>query len=325
MEKKSLKVVNMNKFDQSLLKTDKVSELRDILDAYGVAILEDYFSDDYADEIFYGTKKWLINLNLGLTKDPKSWTIKSIPLGPRYGMYQSIVSHSPEFWRLREDMYKLFVIVLEEKKLLCSIDGASIYPPYHPRKIKDWPHLDQTISSEFMCYQSQFVSTNTTASFVATIGSHLKHEKILDICGATGDKSNWHKFTDEEVIKLQKMFGKNYQTPIYAKKGSVIFWDSRTIHSAKYHDPNDNSQWRGAFYVSMRPKNDYTKRGVNTLVKAVREGRTTNHWGIKTFPTGDRYHVKNDQVLELLKNLESLSFVKEMTDAQKKLCGLLDY
>jgi len=156
-------------------------------------------------------------------------------------MYHSIVSHAPKFWELREKFYPIFQKVLNEDDLLVSIDGASVFPVVNsPKKSKDWAHIDQTICSDFMCYQSQFVATNTKSAFVCTPRSHKIHKKMIQDF-SIGTTSNWHKFTDSEVTKLKSIFKNNYQIPIYAKKGSVIFWDSRTIHSAKYPDTKDNS------------------------------------------------------------------------------------
>lgn len=315
----------VKKIDHSLLETNNPAELKEILELYGVAILTDYFDKKYADEIFEIAKQWLIDLDIGLTNDLSSWKNYNMPTGPRYGMYQSIISHCPIFWDLREKMYDLFVILLNDNKLLTSIDGASIYPSNNkPKRVKDWPHIDQTVSSDFMCYQSQFVATDTSASFVATVGSHLKHKKILDLCNSTDNKSNWYKFNEDDIVKLKKLFGDNYQTPIMAKKGSVIFWDSRVIHSAKYQNDDDNN-WRCVFYVSMRPKNTFSKRNINTIIKAAKEGRTTNHWGSKIFPLHPRFGNKNEKMTDLLNNTIELSYIDEMSNLLKKMVGLKKY
>ncbi len=263
------------------LHTSKPEKLQHILDTYGVAILDNYYTDAETDEFFQSAKEWMIGLNIGLTHDEKSWTIKNTPLGPRYGMYQNIISHFPGFWKLREDMSYLFAYLYgTDDDLITSIDGASLYPSKNLRSTDDWPHIDQTVNSDLMCYQSQFVTTDTTAAFVATIGSHLKHAEILQKFNIPNSSSNWHLFNTTERTELKKMFGKNYQVPIYANKGCAIFWDSRTIHSSKRQDPGDNT-WRGVFYVSMRPKKLLTNRNINTVTRAAVEGRTTNHWGSK--------------------------------------------
>lgn len=311
------------KINQKLC-TDDPTKLKNILEKYGVAILSDYFDESYADNVFSSATEWLINLDIGLTEDEQTWNMANTPLGPRTGLYQSIISHAPIFWDLREKMYNIFSIMWNNDKLLTSIDGATILPGSQKPKSKvvDWAHIDQTCSSDFMCWQSQFVATDTTASFVATIKSHLKHKEFLTMSKILNPESKWHKFDKNEIIELKKMFGEAYQTPIYAKKGNVIFWDSRTIHSAKYQD--DNS-WRCVFYISMRPENNFLANEKELIKTAAKKGLTTNHWASKIFATVDKFGRKNTKLTNLLKNLESLSYTKSMSPLQKRLCGFLKY
>ena len=301
---------------------DNLGDVRNILNEYGVAILEDYFSDDYADQVFEEMKNWMIGLKIGLTKKENTWISRNMPLGPRYGMYQSIVSNAPIFWALREKFHPLFSTILQNEELITSIDGASVYPAQNvPVKKSTWAHIDQTESSEFMCYQSQFIATDTNASFVCTPKSHLHHKKILRMIGNTKPKKNWHKFSDGEVLKLVKIFGDEYQIPILAKKGSVIFWDSRTIHAAKYQETRDDT-WRAVFYISMRPKQMFNDNDLKTVQTAVTEGLTTNHWATTIFKPFDRYNQKAPAVINLIRQSKSLSYVDKLTDVQSELIGL---
>lgn len=304
--------------------TNSVADLRAILDEYGVAILENYFEDKYADTVFNSMVKWMVELDIGLTLDTKTWKNSNLPMGPRYGMYQSIVSNAPVFWELREKFYPIFSELLGETELITSIDGASIFPTIHSPKGKpDWAHIDQTISSDFMCYQAQFVSSDTTASFVCTPGSHSEHKNLLKKFGISGS-GNWYKFTDDNIVELRQIFGGTYQIPIIAPKGSVIFWDSRTIHSAKYPDIKENN-WRSVFYISMRPKSSHSDESLATIQKAVREGLTTNHWGGKIFKPVDRFNQKNSKVKTLTANPQSLSIYRTLNPLQRKLCGFDDW
>ncbi|XWV25795.1 hypothetical protein QJ857_gp1293 [Tupanvirus soda lake] len=306
--------------DLTNIKTTNIDHIKGILDEYGVAILEDYFSDEYADEVFESAKKWLINLNIGLTNDISTWIIRNMPYGPRYGMYQSFISHAPVFWKLREKFYPIFQKILEEEELITSIDGASIFPTFNaPKNKQDWAHIDQTVSSKLMCYQSQFVATNTDATFVCTPGSHKHHQKILSKF-KINSTNNWHKFTETEVVELKNIFKSNYQIPIHAKKGSVIFWDSRTIHSAKYPNTKENS-WRSVFYISMRASSTFDNKNRETIKNAVINGKTTNHWGSVIFKTIDRYKRKNTEISNLATNSKKLSYYTKMTSLQKKMCG----
>lgn len=121
-------------------------------------------------------KQWMIELDINLTSDTSTWKTKNLPYGPRYDMYHSIISNASKFWELREKFYPFFTELLESDDLLTSIDGASFYPTINaPQNKKDWAHIDQTISYDFMCYQSHFVASDTDASFVCTPKSHKKN------------------------------------------------------------------------------------------------------------------------------------------------------
>lgn len=306
------------------IRTSNIADLRGILEEHGVAILEGYFGDKYADKVFNSMVNWMVGLGIGLTTDTKTWTYANTPLGPRYGMYQSIVSNAPIFWELREKFYLIFSQVLGETELLTSVDGASIFPTIHsPRGKPDWAHIDQTVSSDFMCYQAQFVAADTAASFVCTPGSHTRHKHLIKKFGIH-NSNNWYKFSEEDVAKLKKIFGQLYQIPIHAAKGSVIFWDSRTIHSAKYPDEQEN-KWRAVLYISMRPKTTFTRENISTIQQAVRTGCTTDHWGLKIFKPFDRFNQKNSRVTELVANCSKLSTYTQLNSLQRKLCGFDNY
>lgn len=299
------------------METDNIEEIPNIVKEYGVGILTNFFSKKYADKLFTDSKQWLIDLDIGLTEDISTWNTTNMPYGPRYGMMQDIISHCPAFWKLRSDMKPLFSSLYDTDELYTSIDGASIYP-YKKRYCnnKHWPHIDQTEKSGFMCYQSQFVATDTSACFMATIGSNRKHKNIMKELNIETSKANWYKFNDNDIETLKIKFGDDYQVPIIANKGSVIFWDSRTIHSAKYQDLDDD-RWRAVFYVCMRPKNSYTKRNITTLKKAMLGGRTTNHWGTKMFAISAMHDTRTEVVK--LYDREKLCYVEEFDEV---LCDI---
>ena len=82
-----------------------------------------------------------MKLNPRLTRNHETWTNGNIPSGPRRGMYQSIISHCPVAWKLREKLYPLFCGLHGTKELITSIDGATFMPPIQGSN-KDWPHID---------------------------------------------------------------------------------------------------------------------------------------------------------------------------------------
>jgi hypothetical protein len=258
----------------------------DRLDKWGVVVINSHFAT-HADLWMQSLKKWLMSISEGLSEDPVTWDQYNLPYGPRRGMMQSLISHSPTMWQIREAFYPLYAEILGDYELFTSIDGATIHP-YIPDDGNDWPHIDQTIL-DTKCIQGQVVLTDTTASFRCTPGSHIKHKEILQMYGKTNDASNWLKFTPTMSSELIELFQFQYwQVPIHAPKGSVIFWRSNTIHSAKRNDIGDDS-WRGVAYVSMRPATEYSNEDKQILSKAAMGGLTTNHWGNKIFDNKPLY------------------------------------
>ena len=199
-----------------------------------------------------------------------------------------------------------------------SVDGITIKPPgppYHNNKPKDdWPHLDQTIRDEMTrCIQGQIVMTNTSAGFRCSPRSHLIHSEILDCNNVDqNNESNWCLFSKNKVLRndimdlIEEKDGQ-WQIPIIVPKGSMIFWFSSLIHSAKYQDQNliinelDRwSEWRGIIYISYRPKEDVDMEHLQRLQHAFDENRVTNHWGDKLFPKKTRYGNFHPKIVELI-------------------------
>ena len=320
MESKHIKqIFNNNSFHIEYKKVNR-KKLQEILDEYGVVVIEDYFKFSKCNEYMKSIVDWLILNSDNLTMDHKTWLGKNLPNGPRVGMMQSIISHCPTIWEIREKMYQLFKVLWGDEDLITSIDGATIYPPKKSRKTKDWPHLDQTLlEPKCICYQGEAVLTNTTAAFVCSPKSHKIHKEILEACNKKPSKSHWLKFNKQQIEKVKRMVlntGGKWQIPIYAPAGSLILWRSTTIHSAQrivesvVKIPNDIwLGWRGVVYVCMRPKSHLTKTELTRLRKAATEGRTTNHWGTKIFPKNGRYKVdRGEKLNKLHDNPETLVF-----------------
>ena len=298
-----------------------LDNLLDTLDEWGIAVLS-LISDEEADYLADEAVGYLEDLNTGLNRnDYSTWITSSMPLGPKWGMYQSIVSHSPFMWRLRELSSPVFEHIWDTEDVVFSIDAASIYPPKESiirEKENDWPHLDQT-ERGLKCYQGQVVLTDTTAAFRATPRSHLVHDDILDELDVDSKKKmkNWYKFSKSEIRTVQEITSEVYedwQIPIRVRKGSMILWDSRVIHSACRQDINliaegDQSSplydWRCVGYVCARPRDHYSKRSLKTLQRSVEEGRTTNHWGSRMFAKKPRYKEEDSEMMKILDDPES--------------------
>lgn len=312
--------------DLNNITEDQRQSLLDKLNEFGLVVLSNIIPPDACDKYVESSVNWLTSILPPLSRATQTWTPENTPTGPRKGMYQSLVGHCPVAWELREKLYPLFASLHATEDLITSIDGATIFPPCKS-SAADWPHIDQTTSEkDLVCYQGQVVLTNTTASFRCTPGSHLIHEEIVTEYNLDR-KSQWHKFTTDEIEKLKPRFT-DWQIPIHVPKGSVILWRSTTIHSAKYVDDPTIYQpdkswdgWRCVYYICQRPKIHCSKRGLKTIKDAALKGRTTNHWGTKTFPKTGRFAKKHPAVENVLKNPE-LVVCKNLTPLQRRLVGL---
>lgn len=206
-------------------------------------------------------------------------------------------------WNVRanKNVRKVFEIIysgLRKHKIsefIVSGDGINIRPgnigPYSPGK-PDWAHLDQTTTNDiYECVQGQLVLTNTSASFVATPGSHMYFLEIIKKLKVKTN-TNWLKFNAEQLKIIKKITKKlEWQIPINAEKGSMIIWTSSLIHSAKLQNKKENPTkqdkyhgWRGVIYVCYRPLEDFTEKQIEKRQKCYEENRHTNHWSTKIMP-----------------------------------------
>ena len=268
---------------------DRVNE---ILDEWGVCVVKSHFTAEYSEVAKTRIVDWLEKLSPQLKS---KWSINNLPYGPRFGMMQSLVGHCPAVWELRERLYPLFREIWKEDALLTSIDGASVHPAV-VHKSADWPHIDQT-KVDVRCVQGEVVLTDTTATFRCTPKSHKKHLELLKMADKVDDASNWLKLDGAMQAKLKPLF-EHWQVPIHAPAGSVIFWLSNTIHSAKRNDPIDDG-WRCVVYICQRPESHFTERQKKTLRRAATEGRTTNHWVTRLFPKRPGSMYRNPHAKEI--------------------------
>jgi hypothetical protein len=317
----------------------------------GLAVVTDVLTkaecNKYMDRIIRG----FVKLGTGIDKDDleSTWTTYNLPPQTRPGLFQALVSNFPAVWSIRshsniQTIFKTLYDDLrgeEQDEFVVSGDGINIKPgfigPFDNGR--DWPHLDQTIPNDiFKCIQGQAVLTNTSASFVASPGSHLVFDKILKKLGVDS-KTNWLKFTPDQIDQVRPIVlkeGGQWQVPILAPAGSFIVWASTTIHSAKLQNketrPNTKDKyygWRGVIYVSYRPKSEFSQAQISKRIGAFELNRTTNHWSTHWFGKrpGNRYLYLEKRHPEIESMLDNPLVVYEkvgipnLTQEQNNLIG----
>ena len=221
------------------------------------------------------------------------------------------VGHSQVAWDIRQNLKIINVFSkfwkVKPDELLTSFDGFSYHFP--PEIMKrgyyrgnTWFHTDQSfMRPEFECLQS-WVTANDVQDGDATLafyeGSNVYHKEFGIKFGGDDIKSNlgsadWYKLNKEQ----EKFYSDKGCVPkcIKCPKGSLVCWDSRTIHCGVESKRNrENSKSRAVIYTCYTPRSLATQAAIKKKQKAFNELRTTNHWPHKPklFPIKPRTYGK---------------------------------
>ena len=223
-------------------------------------------------------------------------------LYPKHGMLLQHwgVGQAQWVWdiRMNPSVVRVFADLwhCEPSDLLCSFDGLSYAPPHEVTKRgyyrgNDWFHCDQryTADSKLECYQG-WVTAHDVRPGDATLtyleGSHLlQHEFMAAFPDVIKDsKDDWLKLDEKQLAWYKQRCPVRLIT---CPAGSLVLWDSRTIHAGKEAlkdraQPNE----RLVVYVCMTPREKASKATLTKRIKAFEEQRMTSHWPhrCKLFP-----------------------------------------
>ncbi len=211
------------------------------------------------------------------------------------------IGHSQICWDIRQNskIIDIFSYLWDCKKeeLLVSFDAMSFNVPPEVtnrgwNRNNCWLHCDQSYTeSRFKCVQSWVTALDVnkddaTLSFLE--GSHLFHESFGELFEIE-DKTNWYKLNDIEK-EFYYMNGCKYKK-IMCPKGSIVFWDSRTIHcGVEANRSREKFNFRAIIYLCYMPREQATKKQLEKRRKAFEELRMTSHWpcNVKLFPKNPR-------------------------------------
>ena len=210
------------------------------------------------------------------------------------------VGHSQFVWDVRQNpkVVDIFSKLWEtpSEELLTSFDGASFhFPPEITKRgwyRKTWYHTDQSyFRHDFECVQS-WVTAYDVNEGDATLAfmecSNIYHKQFQDHFQIK-DKSDWYKHSEIE----QKFYEDKgcEEKRIKCKAGSMVFWDSRTIHcGTEAQKTREKQNMRNVVYVCMLPRNIASEASIRKKQKAFNELRMTTHWPHKPklFPVNPR-------------------------------------
>ncbi len=272
--------------------------LKDMIDKYGVAIIPNILDEKECDNMVNGIWDYFEHISHEwknpISRDNQdSWKefYKLYPLHSMLVQHWNI-GHAQVSWDLRQNMKIVDIFShfwnCKADELLVSFDGLSFNPPPEItnrgwNRNNTWYHTDQSYTnSNFKCIQSWITGLDVnegdaTLSFLE--GSNKYHEEFADEYKIS-DKEDWYKLSkEEEQFYISK--GCQYIN-IKCPKGSLVFWDSRTIHcgiEASKHRKNAN--FRAIVYLCYMPRSLCSKALLNKKQKAFNELRTTNHYPCK--------------------------------------------
>lgn len=296
------------------------NNLKKKLKKYGVAIIPNILSDQECESTIDNiwnyfesiTDGWDSSIN---RNDKETWR-GFYELFPKHSMlFQHwTVGHNQASWDLRQNPKIVSVFAklwgVSNNDLLVSFDGLSFNPPPETTnrgwyRKNTWYHSDQSFTrNNLECVQS-WVTALDVEEGDATLAFYEKsnryHKEFSEKFKIT-DKSDWYKLS-----KIEEDFFKQKgckESRIKCPKGSLVLWDSRTIHcGVEAQKSRTKSKFRAVVYLCYQPKSFSNKKQIEKKQKAFTNLRTTSHWPakIKLFPKYPRTYGKD---LPEIKNIK---------------------
>lgn len=250
--------------------------------------------------------------------DRSNWK-EAFPIHNKMGIFAGPAGQTQVLWDLRQDsrVIDVFARIWNTSDLIVSMDGLSFMCPPEIREgyVEPWPHVDQAIlrrqdgvahsnnsPSGFISesllkthpytIQGQFLfedSFEGDGGFYCIPRSHLRFaefaprlEAINEIADGIERKKAREQFLEEFFVDntggLDSLYSKKHIT---APRGSLILWDSRTIHwnqhairDRPYSGP---PKVRMVGYLCYVPKARLTNEGLILRREAFDKGVSTGH------------------------------------------------
>lgn len=293
------------------------SYLKD-LEEQGYCVIPNLFSAEETEILYervwheYIEKAWP-NCKMD---DRSNWS-ESFPKHGPYGVFAGPAGQTQVMWDLRQDqrIVDAFAKIWNTHDLIVSMDGISVMCPPEIREgyFEPWPHVDQTmmkregvvhsnkppegfvsessLKTEPFTIQGQFLfedSSECDGGFYCIPKSHLsfaefapKLEEIIDLPRDERRKVR-KEFFMQFFVEGKDVSGNCYVLKhVTAPKGSLILWDSRTVHWNQHATKNrpfsENPKVRMVGYICYVPKARLTDEGKALRKKAFVEGVSTGH------------------------------------------------
>jgi len=270
-------------------------------------VLEPAQVSDYASRFW----DWMESFGSGIKRtDRITWKPANWPPSIRGLLQHYRIGHAKFVWDLRSEaaVLDVFAQLWSTHDLLVSFDGACLATPVHARISRDkdsWAHIDQgpAKAGRYECVQGLMTLSEAgpdLGGLVVYSGSHKLHKAFFEAHPAYAKKigrSDWAKLEDVH----REWYFRNGVTEVQptAPPGSIILWDSRTVHWAA-RPSREQQHCRMAVYLCYVPRAKASKAAIEKKRKAFLDRRMTSHWPANPilFPTKPRTYGKTVLIAE---------------------------
>ena len=194
--------------------------------------------------------------------------------------------------KTNERVVDSFRQIWAEKELTTALDSIYIGPPpercrfkqeFNTPDSKPWFHTDQSSDKKGMhCIQS-FINLETIEDGDGCLSvlaySHKHHQEFFEHFNESSKGADWF-ILRENHLDWYLSEKSSVWCSITAPKGSMVFWDSRTIHMGTLprQDRVNKDRWRFIAYVCYTPARYQSERDAELKRQAYIDNKTTSHW-----------------------------------------------
>ncbi|KAJ3127700.1 hypothetical protein HK098_005936 [Nowakowskiella sp. JEL0407] len=258
------------------------------LQKFGISVIPNLISPEECarlrTEVYKNIKE--MSLNHVDFEDRSTWPAFHEIFRPSHSMLMQgySVGHIQPLWDIRQNdnVVNAFAKVWnsEPENMITSFDGMSLFLPIPNLPPSDsWLHVDQGIGKrEFQCIQG-IVNLYDVKPGDATLNvlesSHQYHDEYLQRARVD------HEFdfvSIEDVGFYEQKGCESFY--VEADAGSLILWDSRTVHQGAAPIKDGEDRFRIAIYVCMMPRDRATKEQLEERVEVFEEMYMTAHWPV---------------------------------------------
>lgn len=256
----------------------------------GVQVVPNILTEAECEEAKLGIHSWFEKI--GVRRDvPGDWSDDNLPQHNHYIYQYAPVPYIQAVMDVRQHpkVHDVFRRLWETDNLWSSLDAICVRPPYEwlgqaAPVPKTWFHFDQGKKRlGLQCLQG-FVTlehmNEDDATLLVLEKTHQHHADFLKHFDADFGNSDWVKLKPHHETWLRQQVGVQ-ERRVVAPKGSMVLWDSRTVHCSSVPLPaRREPHWRYVIYTCQMPAEGATAAQRTKRQKAFLERRTTNHYPI---------------------------------------------